>query len=131
MSADGRYGQAKLRGLESEVGRRLPPQRWVGCGGGGSGAAQVLLCADLWKEERVLHAAYCDGRGVTEAFIRNGVAHAFRSLGPAAAAAADPASWDYEVREIHAVQQRFSASWPPQCAILPVFVNIVYSVMRL
>ena len=61
-------------------------------------AVQVLLCADLWKDQAVLHAAYCDSQGVTEAFIKNGVAHAFGSLGPTAAAAADPASWDYEVR---------------------------------
>ena len=89
----------------------------------GRWGAQVLLCADLWKDEQVLHAAYCDGRGVTEAFIRNGVAHAFRSLGPAAAAAADPASWDYEVRKPHALPQRFSPSCALRRASLPTSLN--------
>lgn len=59
-------------------------------------ALQVLLCADMWKKQDMLHAAYCDREGVTEAFIKNGLRHAFGSLG--CATAADPANWDYEVR---------------------------------
>lgn len=56
---------------------------------------QVLLCADLWKRQETLYAAYHDREGVTEAFIKNGIRHALGSLGNAAAA--DPANWDYEV----------------------------------
>ena len=55
----------------------------------------MLLCADLWKQRDVLHAAYCDREGVTEAFIKNGLRHAFGSL--SCAAAANPDNWDYEV----------------------------------
>lgn len=58
---------------------------------------QVLLCADLWKDRDTLHAAYCDREGVTEAFIKNGIAHAFGSLGADCAVAADPDNWNYEV----------------------------------
>lgn len=57
---------------------------------------QVLLCADMWKRRDVLHAAYCDREGVTEAFIKNGLRHAFCSVG--CSVAADPANWDYEVQ---------------------------------
>jgi len=86
--------------LGSSVGNLAPQDavhffRTMAAGAGSD--LQVLLCADLWKDKAVLHAAYCDSQGVTEAFIKNGVAHAFGSLGPSAAAAADPTSWDYEV----------------------------------
>ena len=63
---------------------------------------QVLLCADLWKQRDVLHAAYCDREGVTEAFIKNGLRHAFGSLS-CAAAAANPDNWDYEVSTCHSL----------------------------
>lgn len=55
-----------------------------------------MLCADMWKRRDVLHAAYHDREGVTEAFIKNGLRHAFGSVG--CADAADPANWDYQVR---------------------------------
>ena len=67
----------------------------------------MLLCADMWKRRDVLHAAYCDREGVTEAFIKNGLRHAFGSL--ACAAAADPANWDYEVSQL-AVRRRATLS---------------------
>ncbi len=60
----------------------------------------MLLCADLWKRQETLYAAYHDREGVTEAFIKNGIRHALGSLGNAAAA--DSANWDYEVRRLHA-----------------------------
>ena len=57
---------------------------------------QVFLCADLWKDPAILHAAYCDSQRVTDAFIKNGMQHALRSLGNEAAG--DPTNWDYDVR---------------------------------
>lgn len=40
------------------------------------GKTQLLLCTDLWKDEQRLRAAYDDDRGVTAAFMRNGLRHA-------------------------------------------------------
>ena len=45
-------------------------------GGKGKGKTQLLLCTDLWKDEARLRAAYDDDRGVTAAFMRNGLRHA-------------------------------------------------------
>lgn len=42
----------------------------------GNGKTQLLLCTDLWKDEKRLRAAYDDDRGVTAAFMRNGLRHA-------------------------------------------------------
>ena len=57
---------------------------------------QLLLCTDLWKDPSVLYAAYHDKQGVTEAFIKNGVRAAFRSLGKEVSDE-EEASWEYEV----------------------------------
>ena len=51
---------------------------------------------DLWKDRLTLFEAYCDPLGTTEAFIRNGAAHAFRSLGYEASRGEQEA-WRYEV----------------------------------
>lgn len=55
----------------------------------------MFLCTDLWKDAAILHAAYCDSQGVTEAFIKNGMAHALHALG--VGAKADPSCWHYDV----------------------------------
>ena len=34
---------------------------------------QIFLCTDLWKDTETLRAAYHDSKGVTEAFIKNGI----------------------------------------------------------
>ena len=44
--------------------------------GNKGGKTQLLLCTDLWKDERRLRAAYDDDKGVTAAFMRNGLRHA-------------------------------------------------------
>ena len=44
----------------------------AGQSGDSGWTVQVLVCTDLWKDQKVLHAAYCDSLGVTEAFIKNG-----------------------------------------------------------
>lgn len=59
------------------------------------GLPQIFLCADLWKDTATLRAAYHDSLGVTEAFIKNGMQHALRTLG--CEAAGDASKWDYEV----------------------------------
>ena len=41
----------------------------------------LLLCTDLWKDEKILKNAYDDPKGVTRAFILNGMVHALRTLG--------------------------------------------------
>ena len=41
----------------------------------------ILLCTDLWKDPRTLQLAYDDPKGVTRAFILNGMRHALRTLG--------------------------------------------------
>lgn len=66
-------------------------------------ALQVFLCTDLWKDAKTLHSAYCDSKGVTEAFIKNGMAHALHALG--VGAQADPAHWQYDV-VINSVERR-------------------------
>ena len=60
-----------------------------------SPALQIFLCADLWKDAATLRAAYHDSEGVTEAFIKNGMQHALRTLG--CEAAGDASKWEYEV----------------------------------
>ena len=56
---------------------------------------QLFLCADLWKDAGMLHAAYCDSQGVTESFIKNGLANALNVLGiPMPLKACD---WTYDV----------------------------------
>ena len=57
---------------------------------------QVFLCADLWKDARTLKAAYHDSAGVTEAFIRNGLHNALRTLG-LSQESPDIAKWAYHV----------------------------------
>ena len=59
--------------------------------------AQVLLCTDLWKDEKVLHAAYHDSQGVTEAFIKNGMVNALTTLGVPGASTL-VADWQYVVK---------------------------------
>ena len=53
--------------------------------------------SDMWKEKSVLHAAYCDSKGVTERFIKNGVRNAFRTLGYAVSDE-EEASWIYNCK---------------------------------
>ena len=60
------------------------------------GNMQLLLCTDLWKDPGVLRAAYHDGAGVTERFIKNGMRHALATLGHPTAQEAE-ALFDYEV----------------------------------
>ena len=66
---------------------------------------QVFLCTDLWKDAATLHAAYCDSKGVTEAFIKNGMLHALHALG--VGAQAKPECWEYDV-VINPVDRRVS-----------------------
>lgn len=56
---------------------------------------QVFLCTDLWKDAKILHSAYHDSKGVTEAFIKNGMVHALHVLG--VKRHADPHAWTYDV----------------------------------
>lgn len=56
---------------------------------------QVFLCTDLWKDGKILHAAYYDSKGVTEEFIKNGMTHALHVLG--VKGHADPCAWTYDV----------------------------------
>ena len=58
-------------------------------------ALQVFLCTDLWKDAQVLHAAYCDSKGVTEACIKNGMVHALHALGTKGHVG--PHAWTYDV----------------------------------
>ncbi len=74
-------------------------------------AVQVFLCADLWKEESTLRAAYHDSLGVTEDFIKNGIQHALRSLGHGPAG--DASLWDYNVSAA-----ALAHSLPFRCAVL-------------
>lgn len=106
------FAAAAAPGSEAKAGER---------NGRGGGKTQLLLCTDLWKDEARLRAAYDDDRGVTAAFMRNGLRHALAcvsvlgeedatstavadastttttALRVAAAAGAPPASWRYEV----------------------------------
>ena len=43
----------------------------------------------------MLHAAYCDSQGVTEAFIKNGMSHALAALG--CHEGRSPDAWKYDV----------------------------------
>ena len=43
----------------------------------------------------MLHAAYCDSQGVTEAFIKNGMSHALAALGCHEGRSRD--AWKYDV----------------------------------
>ena len=65
---------------------------------------QVLLCTDLWKDREVLHAAYHDSQGVTEAFIKNGMVNALKTLGVRDAPSLVN-SWRYDVRVNKELQQ--------------------------
>jgi dimethylhistidine N-methyltransferase len=62
----------------------------------GGPKTEVLLCTDLWKDKAVLHAAYCDSKGVTEAFIKNGMQNALQAVSRAHVAL-DMAKWQYDV----------------------------------
>ena len=55
----------------------------------------LMLGCDLMKAADTLHAAYNDSAGVTDAFIKNGMRHALRSVGHPSAERDD--AWDYEV----------------------------------
>ena len=68
----------------------------------------MFLCTDLWKDAATLHAAYCDSKGVTEAFIKNGMVHALHALG--VKVQADPKCWEYDV-VINPVDRRVRV-WP-------------------
>ena len=65
---------------------------------------QVLLCTDLWKDGEELHAAYHDSQGVTEAFIKNGMVNALKTLGVRDAPSLVN-SWRYDVRVNKELQQ--------------------------
>lgn len=56
----------------------------------------MIIGADLKKDPRVLEAAYDDGAGVTEAFIRNILVRIRRELG----ADIDPEAFDYQARYV-------------------------------
>ena len=58
--------------------------------------SQVLVCTDLWKDRETLHAAYCDSRGVTEAFILNGMKNAIAAAS-SGTQLIDLSKWQYEV----------------------------------
>lgn len=113
--------------LGSSIGN-LPPPDAVNFFRGMTAAAgtdyQVLLCADLWKDRKTLHAAYCDREGVTEAFIKNGVAHAFASFGKEGSKAVDPVNWDYEV-DVNATDQQVEMWLRSRADILLQDVSIV------
>jgi len=57
---------------------------------------QIFLCADMWKDKRMLYAAYHDRPGVTELFIKNGMRCALALLGHTTTKA-EEAVWRYEV----------------------------------
>lgn len=66
----------------------------------------MLLCTDLWKDATVLHAAYCDSRGVTEAFIKNGLKCALGAV----SAGSQAQGWTYDVvvnAELQQVGEKF------------------------
>ena len=54
------------------------------------------MCTDLWKDEKTLHAAYCDSKGVTEAFILNGMKNAI-SAASSGRIQIDKQKWQYDV----------------------------------
>ncbi|KAH8933037.1 hypothetical protein BDL97_18G010500 [Sphagnum fallax] len=57
---------------------------------------QILLCADMWKDQECLRAAYYDKVGVTGLFMKNGMHNALALLGHEVATK-DEESWVYEV----------------------------------
>ncbi|KAH8933236.1 hypothetical protein BDL97_18G019900 [Sphagnum fallax] len=57
---------------------------------------QILLCADMWKDQEHLRAAYYDKVGVTGLFIKNGMRNALALLGHEVSTQ-DEESWVYEV----------------------------------
>ena len=57
---------------------------------------QVFVCTDLWKDSEILHRAYCDAKGVTEAFIKNGLENAVREISYGAIQITSD-DWKYEV----------------------------------
>ena len=57
---------------------------------------QVLLCTDLWKDQQVLHAAYCDSQGVTQQFILNGMKNAVLAV-TGGRVQIDIQAWQYDV----------------------------------
>jgi uncharacterized SAM-dependent methyltransferase len=57
---------------------------------------QILLCADMWKDQERLRAAYYDKVGVTGLFIKNGMRNALALLGHEVSTK-DEESWVYEV----------------------------------
>ena len=57
---------------------------------------QVFVCTDLWKDRGILHRAYCDAKGVTEAFIKNGLENAVREISYGAVQISSD-DWKYEV----------------------------------
>ncbi|KAK9789403.1 hypothetical protein WJX73_006308 [Symbiochloris irregularis] len=61
----------------------------------GGSDTQLFVCADLWKDAGMLHAAYCDSQGVTEQFIKNGLANAMDVLGVHMPVLAG--GWQYDV----------------------------------
>ena len=69
---------------------------------------QVFLCTDLWKDAKILHAAYHDSKGVTEAFIKNGMVHALHALG--VTGHSDPHAWTYDV-VINPIDRRVCCSF--------------------
>ena len=58
--------------------------------------SQVLLCTDLWKDQKVLHAAYCDSQGVTQQFILNGMKNALLAVSRGRVQM-DTKAWQYDV----------------------------------
>ena len=67
----------------------------------------MLVCTDLWKDSKTLHAAYCDSQGVTEAFILNGMKNAIAAAS-AGQKLIDLKKWEYEVvvnPELHQVRR--------------------------
>ncbi|MCO5597245.1 hypothetical protein L7F22_051321 [Adiantum nelumboides] len=57
----------------------------------------LFLCADQWKDTSILYKAYHDDKGVTEAFIKNGMKNALALLGHAVSRD-DIDSWLYHVQ---------------------------------
>lgn len=56
----------------------------------------MCVFADMWKDVARLYSAYHDSQGVTELFIKNGMANALRTL-RIPVSDDDEASWVYEV----------------------------------
>lgn len=65
---------------------------------------QFFLCADMWKDEITLHRAYCDEKGVTERFIKNGMRNALGLLGHVVTKEEEN-SWIYDVHVNHKLRR--------------------------